>query len=1169
LQALDGVLVISATDLNNYLACEYLTTLDLKVVAGEIVRPKDRPGQSDLLSKLGGEHEQSYLRRLLNEGRQVTTIEHGRGAEGIQRAAAETAAAMERGDEVIYQAAFFNGVSLAYTDFLVKISEPLSGGRWAWHYEVEDAKLARHTEPYFLIQLAYYSEHVARIQGAKSANMHVVLGDGSRVTFRVDDYAAYYRRIRARFTARLADTNVVTYPAPVSHCGLCLWSAACEQRRELDDHLSLVANITTLQTARLNDSRITTLRALAAASAEQKPAKMQAATFDKLRRQARLQDEQRTALDLGDENPYRFEFLESGIPMTVAADDRGHRPTLRGFSLLPEPSTGDVFFDMEGDPYYDIGTGLEYLFGAYTPEGDFHAIWGCDRGDVPGSDRLAEKRAFEAFVDLVMDRRQRYPDMHIYHYASYEKTALQKLSLRHATRESEVDSLLREERLVDLYSVVRQAIVVGQPSYSIKKIEEYYGKRGAESQVTAGDASILYFEQWLSLRADPDRRDDSILADLERYNEYDCVSTHGLREWLLKLRAQAAREFAVEIPPYPGKVVEAVQTDTKFPDLKAALDARIPEDFDPAVSTDPRTPEVEPFFLARHMLEYHWRERKPIFWQFFNRLEKYREDPDSLIDDSECIVGLTVAGEPIPAKRSLLHHLHYPVQLHKLDNAECLDLESGAKAGNIVKLEDGEEFGSLVLRRGPTLSDQPIPAAVTVCKVIDAKSILDALARFSQALLDDGERCRYRAAFDVLTAAAPRIRGIRVGALIQPASVSEQALQAVSDALDDSYLFIQGPPGSGKTFMGARLIVNLLARGQKVGVTANSHKAIHNLLDAVEEVAKERNVSFRGVKKCSAADDSTKYNGRHFENASGAIPIDRADLVAGTAWAFAPEAMDQHLDYLFIDEAGQVSLPNAIASITSARNVVLLGDPLQLPQVAQTEHPGDIGASVLEHLLGNELRPVEPDRGILLTDSYRMHPDVCGFISDLLYEGKFKSAPGRELQTVSSPGLSGTGLRYLPVQHVGNTQRSDEEAARIADEIALLLGGTVTDGKGVSRPLEMRDIIVVTPYNAQVRCIRRVLAQRGSGNVEVGTVDKFQGREAYVVFFSTAASSSDDAPRGISFIFDRQRFNVAISRARALAVMVGSPALLQQHCTSVESVLVANGVCRFIESTRP
>jgi uncharacterized protein len=278
--------------------------------------------------------------------------------------------------------------------------------------------------------------------------------------------------------------------------------------------------------------------------------------------------------------------------------------------------------------------------------------------------------------------------------------------------------------------------------------------------------------------------------------------------------------------------------------------------------------------------------------------------------------------------------------------------------------------------------------------------------------------------------------------------------------------------------------------------------------------------------------------------------------------------MDQRLDYLFIDEAGQVSLPAAIAVMTSAKNTILLGDPLQLPQVGHTQHPGDVGASVLEHLLGHELRPVAPDRGILLTDSYRMHPDVCGFISGLLYEGKLHSAPSRERQDVRSPGLSGTGLRYLPVEHSGNSQRSDEEAERIASEIALLLQGTVRDIEGVTRPMTASDIIVVTPYNAQVRCIQHTLARRGLGEIEVGTVDKFQGREAFVVFFSTAASSPDEAPRGMSFVFDRQRFNVAISRARALAVMVGSPDLLVHRCTSVEDVLVANGVCRFIEQAR-
>jgi uncharacterized protein len=998
--------------------------------------------------------------------------------------------------------------------------------------------------------------------------MHVVLGNGERVTFRVEDYAAYYRSVRARFTARLADPGVATYPAPVSHCGLCVWQTACEQRRATDDHLSLVATITTLQTARLNEGGITTLRGLAGASTEQKPPKMQLSTFEKLRRQARLQEEQRTALARGDASPYRFEFLESGVPPKGAVDERGRSPALRGLSLLPQASAGDVFFDMEGDPYFDLGSGLEYLFGAYTPEGEFRAFWGCDRSMTPGRDRFAEKRAFEAFVDFVMERRQRYSDMHIYHYASYEKTALQKLSLRHATRESEVDVLLREERLVDLYTVVRQAIVVGQPSYSIKKIEEYYGKRGSGSHVQAGDESIVQFERWLSLRTDSDRRDDSILDDLERYNRYDCVSTHGLREWLLDLRPRAADQFGVEIPPYAGKAVDdAAPPDEKFPELKAALDEHIPDDFDPASASDTHSAAVRPYFLARHLLEYHWRERKPILWQYYNRIAMYREDADSLLDDSECIVGLEQLGPPTKVKKSFDHRFRYPAQLHKLDTAECLDLESGAKAGEIVKLEDGEEFGTLVLRRGPSLSDQPIPAGVTTRKVIGAKAILEALARFSQALLDDGERCRYRAAFDVLTAAAPRLCGRSSRGTIQPEHVSEEALQAVTDALDDSYLFIQGPPGSGKTYQGARSIVSLLARGKKVGVMANSHKAIHNLLDAVESVAAARNVAFRGMKKCTAGDPSTEYRSTHIESVLR-IPIDDADLVAGTVWAFAPDAMDQRLDYLFIDEAGQVCLPNAIAAMTSARNVVLLGDPLQLPQVAQTQHPGNIGASVLEHLLGHELRPVDPDRGILLTDSYRMHPDVCRFISELLYEGKLTSAAGRELQRVQSAGLSGTGLRYLPVPHVGNAQRSSEEAVRIADEIALLLGGTACDFNGVSRPLARRDIIIVTPYNAQVRCIGRILAQRGLGDVEVGTVDKFQGREAYVVFFSTAASSPDDAPRGIDFIFDRQRFNVAISRARALAVMVGSPGLLPQRCTSVESVLVANGVWRFIETAR-
>lgn len=1163
MQIIEGRLVYSATDLNNELACAHLTTLERASARGDLVRPEATSGQGPLLAKLGAEHEERYLARLQAEGRAVCAIQRRRGHAGLVQAAGETAAAMARGDEIIYQATFFDGAWLGHADFLRKIPRRLPGGFWDWHYEVEDTKLARHTEPYFMLQLAYYSDHVARVQGAAPERMHVVLGTGAFATYRVDDASAYYRSVRSRFEQRAVVADRNTYPAPVAHCGLCAWSPLCERRRIADDHLSLVANITQLQTDRLNATGVATLQALAAATPADRPPKMSLATFETLCRQARLQQEQRLARAAGDEYPYRYELLASGCPDEL----EGKAQAKRGFFRLPAPAPGDVFFDMEGDPYYERGTGLEYLFGAYTVDEGFRAFWGCDRSAVPLRDRFAEKLAFEEFVDYVCERAARFPGMHVYHYASYEKTALQKLAQRHATREDEVDRILRGELLVDLYAIVRQAIAVGQPSYSIKKIEEFYGKRGSESNVAAGDDSILRFEEWLALRTDPQRRNDEILDDLERYNRYDCVSTHGLREWLSTLRGEAERTFGMPIPPYAGEATERLELEKKYVELKAALDRQIPPDFDPAAAD--ADPGVVPYFLTRHLLEYHWREEKPTWWRFHDRCERHANDPSELAEDTESIVGLELAGEPQIAKRSLDYTFRYPLQLHKIDGGVAFDLATKDKAGEIVAIEDGDEYGVLVLRRGKTLSELPLPGAITLRAIIPATSVLDAIVRFAEALLAGGPEGRYRAAYDVLTNAAPRLRTVAPGGVVQPAVPDEPAVRALVEALDESYLFVQGPPGSGKTYLGARLIVDLIAAGKRVGITANSHAAIHNLLDEVETVAAQRGVRFTGKKKATSGNAASYYAGTLVTNDEKSIADPAAQLVAGTAWAFGVAALDQQLDYLFIDEAGQVALPHAIAVMTSAKNTILLGDPLQLPQVTQTQHPGGVGASVLAHLLDDDLRPVAPERGVLLTDSYRMHPDVCEFISDLLYEGRLRSAEHRERQTVTSPGLSGTGLRYLPVAHAGNSQRSEEEAARIVDEIRLLLRGTVRDVQDVLRPLGQRDVIVVTPYNAQVRQLRRELDAAGFPDVEAGTVDKFQGREAYVVFFSTAASSAEEAPRGTGFIFDRQRFNVAISRARALAVMVGSPALLDHRAGSVEQVRTINGLCRFLERATP
>jgi uncharacterized protein len=382
-------------------------------------------------------------------------------------------------------------------------------------------------------------------------------------------------------------------------------------------------------------------------------------------------------------------------------------------------------------------------------------------------------------------------------------------------------------------------------------------------------------------------------------------------------------------------------------------------------------------------------------------------------------------------------------------------------------------------------------------------------------------------------------------------------LKRLVSRLRDTHLFIQGPPGSGKTYTGARLIVHLMREGHRVGICAPSHKAIHKLLGEVENVAGAEDFVFRGIKR--GDDEESSYEGP-FVTTSDDIELCRdreVQLVAGTTWLHAREEMDSTLAYLFVDEAGQVSLADALAVGTAARNVVFLGDPLQLAQVSQGVHPGGTGCSVLEHLLG-EATTIPPDRGVFLERTWRMHPAVCAFISEVVYDNRLEPAPGRERQAVEGVGA---GLRYVPVEHAGRSQSAPEEAEAIAAELERLLGRTFTDAEGKSWPLGYEDVLVVAPYNQQVRCLRNALP----GGVKVGTVDKFQGQEAPVVFYSTASSSGAEIPRRLEFLFSRNRLNVAISRAQCLAYLVGSPRLLDVRCRTVDQMQLVNALCRLVE----
>ena len=412
----------------------------------------------------------------------------------------------------------------------------------------------------------------------------------------------------------------------------------------------------------------------------------------------------------------------------------------------------------------------------------------------------------------------------------------------------------------------------------------------------------------------------------------------------------------------------------------------------------------------------------------------------------------------------------------------------------------------------------------------------------------------------------PRFAKMAAGSSLQSGTIAVEDAIRLCRALDRSTLVIQGPPGSGKTYTGARLIVDLLDQGKRVGVAALSHKAIHNLLAEVERVLQTVPAakSFRGLKKCSTDHPESEFDSKTSWIRNSSQVADFADgrlaLVAGTAWLFPRPELDGALDYLFIDAAGQIALADALAMGTAARNLVLLGDPQQLPQAAQGVHPGRSGVSVLEHLLDGRAT-VPPDRGLFLDQTRRMHPDICAFVSEISYERRLRAVAGCERQRIDSAGISGAGIRFIPVPHQGNSQASIEEATVIRAEIDRLVGGAWTDKAGAVRPLRCEDILVVAPYNLQVQTLREALP----AGVRVGTVDKFQGQDAPVVFFSMTTSSGAEIPRNLEFLLSRNRLNVALSRAQCLAVVVASLGLLDIDCRTIEQMRLVNAICRLSE----
>ena len=1130
----DGALVVSPSDLTKYLACPHAARLDLAVARGDLRKPADAVDESlQALFDRGLEHEHDYLERLRARGLDVVEIaSRGSGSAALAAAERATEQAMAEGAAVIYQATFFDGRWRGHADFLLRRDD--RPGRWAWSYDVADTKLARRMKVAALLQMATYAQRLTTLQGVAPESLVVVTGDNQERAYRFADCAAYATRVRAQlleFLQAVDDQAVQTRPEPVHHCGQCRWEPRCSAEWRRADDLSLVAFMRRDHARALRESGISTVRELATRTPEQLPATIGDPARQRLTGQARLQIEER----------------DSGSP----AYDLLVPEPLRGLALLPAPSPGDIFFDIEGDPF--LGEhGLEYLFGV-VQAGRFTAYWATDPAQ--------EKAAFERLVDHLMDAWAADPDMHVYHYAPYEPTRLKALSGRHATRGAEVDQLLRGQRLVDLYAVVRQGIRISKESYSIKKLEDFYwGHARAHVGVSDALGSVVAFERWRK------SGDQAVLDDIASYNEDDCRSTEALRDWLEKLRVEGGGDASYPRPEHgDGAASEAVaEAADAVAQLSAQLLAGVPDEGGTEAEQARR--------LLAGLLDWHRRESLPEWWDHFARLQLTDEQ---LVNDTAA-VGQLSGGVAIRVERqSTVWELTFPPQDTKLGPGEdtWLDPRTGQRAGIVVDID--AERGWLHLKRGTKRGVPDLTALVPGPPVLDReqRARLYELGVWVRDNGIDSPDPQWRAARELLLRRHPRV-GVDARAVLRPpGEPAEQALQRLAVELDHSVLPVQGPPGTGKTWAGARTVLRLVAAGKRVGITAFSHKAIGNLLDAVSAAADE---SGRPVRILQKAADHQRCAAPGVECTSDATEVEAAaafgdvDIVAGTAWLFARPGMNAAVDVLVVDEAGQLSLANVLAVSGAAESVVLLGDPQQLAQPVKGQHPPGAEASALEHLLDGHAT-VPPERGLLLDTTWRMHSGIASFVSDTCYDGRLLVESGCERQRVNSASiLGGTGLRLITVEHPDESAASTAEAEVVRALCAdVLADGTWTDRDSLTRPLTPADILVVTPFNAQVNRIRSRLGSLADDGIRVGTVDKFQGQEAAIVIYSMASSSAEDAPRGIDFLYNLHRFNVAISRARAVVAVVCSPRLLAPLVSSPQQLTMVNALCAYAERATP
>lgn len=1127
----DDQVIYSASDLVGFSRSPFASWMDRLRLEHPQLAPERDPADSlmELLADKGNDHELALLGRLKNQG--LSVIEIPTQSITFEEQHLATKNAMQSGADVIFQAALELLPFRGFADFLVKVpnAEGQSSSLGDYHYEVWDTKLAKTVKPYFVIQLCLYAEMLESLQAVRPEHLVIALGSGTNKRLRTDDYFYYCHSLKQRFLETQKAFDYRQMPNPADSADFGRWSTYANQLLIERDHLSQIANISHSQIKKLEQAGVSTCAQLIALT-DYRIAGLNPAVVATLQAQADIQRQSNGQI------PPMYKILT---------------PKNSGLALLPPHSPQDVFFDIEGFPLMDGG--LEYLWGNTY----FDAHGNHQFKDFWAHNPAQEKIAFKAFIEWVYARWQQDPQMHIYHYANYEIAACRKLMGRYGVCENEVDQLLRHNVFVDLYNIVKASILLGEPRYSIKNVEHLYrGKR--DTEVGNGGDSVVVYEKWREAFAEGRETDDwqtcKTLCDIRDYNIDDCNSTQQLTDWLREQQAQNHISYIGIHKEDEPKISDEITARTNLRDKLLSKSEGLNGD-------DARITENMAWTL-----EFHRRETKPMWWRLFDRMGLSHMD---LEDDLDCVAGcVRTAREPFKESDRARHYC-YEYQFDTQQEYKPLKNDSayllGPELNKVTILHEESDFdkGLVVVKakEEPENIISLIPDEYVAAGAIQT-AIDEVVADFDAGSLQN------TAINDFLYRKVPRIKNHAGGAIVNATDSNTRLQQIISAVvnLENSYLTLQGPPGAGKTFTGKHIIAELVKKGKKIGISSNSHKAINNLLIGVAEYCREQNIPAKCFCTKDTGDEIADNNITVIDNRTIQGNLEPGCVVGTTAWGFCREELKGEFDYLFIDEAGQVSVAKLIGMSRATSNIILMGDQMQLGQPSQGSHPAESGLSILDYLL-HDSPIIPPDMGVFLDTTYRMHSAVNHFISHAIYQGKLKSDLSNDKQKVVVPAgytaklSQEAGVIFVPVEHQGNTQASDEEVVVIQQMVSELLGRMFIDKKGKATPISLEHMLFVAPYNHQVGKLQQALG----GSAKVGTVDKFQGQEAPIVFFSLCSSDAGESARGMDFLFDKHRINVAISRAQCLAITVGSPNLLNSPAKNLEQMKKQNLIAMLFE----